>query len=242
MLGTAGVIVIAPRRSFVKYVKDASVFHRILCTFSLMAPPVIAIDLDEVLGHFIPPLCDFHNEAYGTSITPADFTSYRFCEVWGGDDQLSIEKVHAFFKSSHFLDIPVVPGAVASTTRLRELGYQLVIVTSRQLVIEQVTREWIARHFPSNTFSHIVFGNHWGVTGRKISKVELCRQLNAQLLVDDGLRYVTEMAAVSKPAILFDLNASYAWNRSEKPLPKGITRVHSWSAVVEKIQTILPLT
>jgi hypothetical protein len=47
----------------------------------------IAVDIDEVLGLFVPALCDFHNETYGTTLSPADFTSYRFCDVWGGTDQ-----------------------------------------------------------------------------------------------------------------------------------------------------------
>ncbi len=47
----------------------------------------IAVDIDEVLGLFVPALCDFHNEKYGTALSPADFRSYRFCDVWGGTDQ-----------------------------------------------------------------------------------------------------------------------------------------------------------
>lgn len=43
--------------------------------------PLIAVDLDEVLGSFVAPLCEFHNETYGTSLKLSDFTSYRFCEV-----------------------------------------------------------------------------------------------------------------------------------------------------------------
>lgn len=41
----------------------------------------IAIDLDEVLGFFIDPLCTFHNETYNTQLRRHDFTSYKFAEV-----------------------------------------------------------------------------------------------------------------------------------------------------------------
>ncbi len=41
----------------------------------------IAIDLDEVLGFFIDPLCDFHNETYDTKLRRADFKSYTFADV-----------------------------------------------------------------------------------------------------------------------------------------------------------------
>lgn len=32
-----------------------------------MAKPVLAIDLDEVIGQFVPSLANFHNDTYGTA-------------------------------------------------------------------------------------------------------------------------------------------------------------------------------
>lgn len=43
--------------------------------------PVVAVDVDEVLGYFVSQLCAFHNKNYGTELTPEDFTSYYFHEV-----------------------------------------------------------------------------------------------------------------------------------------------------------------
>lgn len=43
--------------------------------------PVLALDLDEVLGSFVSPLCDYHNEKYGTSLKVSDFHSYVFSQV-----------------------------------------------------------------------------------------------------------------------------------------------------------------
>lgn len=46
---------------------------------------VVAVDLDEVLGQFVPTLVAFHNETYGTPPLTADtFHSYEFSQVWGG--------------------------------------------------------------------------------------------------------------------------------------------------------------
>ena len=44
--------------------------------------PVIAVDLDEVLGQFVPAIVAFHNATYGSSYTAEDFFSYRFADVW----------------------------------------------------------------------------------------------------------------------------------------------------------------
>lgn len=56
--------------------------------------PVLAVDVDEVLGFFIPALAEFHNEAYpGFNLTPDSFHSYDFCKVWGGTVEDSYKKV-----------------------------------------------------------------------------------------------------------------------------------------------------
>jgi hypothetical protein len=46
-----------------------------------MTKPVLAIDVDEVLGRFVPVLAEFHNATYSTTLTADDFHSYNFVEV-----------------------------------------------------------------------------------------------------------------------------------------------------------------
>lgn len=87
--------------------------------------------------------------------------SYRFSEVWGGTDAQSLEIVEPFFDSAYFRDMPLVPGAVEGVKALKASGYELVVVTSRQLFLEQITNRWVHEKF-ANCFSRIVFGNHWG--------------------------------------------------------------------------------
>lgn len=120
---------------------------------------------------------------------------------------------------------------------MKRHGFNLVVVTSRQLIIEQITREWLDRNFPKDTFSTIAFGNHYGKQGVETSKMELCRKLNARVLIDDSLDYVKEVAAAGMQALLFDLDASYPWNRSED-LPDGVTRVTGWDMAVGEILKI----
>lgn len=87
--------------------------------------------------------------------------SYRFAEVWGGTDAQSLEIVEPFFDSPYFKDMPLVPGAVEGVKALKSSGYELVVVTSRQLFLEAATTRWVHENF-DNCFSKIVFGNHWG--------------------------------------------------------------------------------
>jgi hypothetical protein len=42
-------------------------------------------------------------------------------------------------------------------------------------------------HFPGK-FASVQFGNHWGTTGRKRSKADMCKDVGASLLIDDNLQ------------------------------------------------------
>eukprot|EP00854_Cymbomonas_tetramitiformis_P019497 gene19497-23314_t len=121
--------------------------------------PVIAVDCDEVLAQFLPALIRYHNAKYSTTLELKDFHSYRFCEVWGGTNEEATEKIHDFFETDHFLrDLAPMPGALEVLESFKE-KFTFVVVTSRQHIIEQATRDWLQNYFP-NVFSDALFGNH----------------------------------------------------------------------------------
>eukprot|EP00903_Cladosiphon_okamuranus_P006052 g5967.t1 len=197
----------------------------------------IAVDLDEVLGGFVPQLCLFHNHNYGTALTPEDFNTYYFHETWGGSREGADEKVREFFKSEFFLGggrgIPVVEGASAVLTK-HAANFELHIVTSRQDVLQEHTREWVELHYPG-LFETLQFGNHFG-GGAQRTKAELCRLVGAALIIDDNGRYASECAAEGIQAYLF---GDYAWNRSSEPLPKNVTRTVTWDDVDAALEALL---
>lgn len=123
-------------------------------------------------------------------------------------------------------------------TALKAKGYRLVVVTSRQLVIKDATHDWLERNFPDGIFDEVVFGNHWGKNGVKTSKLDLCKELNASVLIDDSLIYATEVAKEGIPALLFSLDNSYPWNQADE-LPRGVTRVTDWNAVVDQVVKLI---
>lgn len=190
--------------------------------------PIIAVDIDEVLAAFMPALVSFSNNVYGSQLTTENFNSYDFHEVWGGTREESINKMESFFISTYFKEtIGPVFGAVEAMSILKN-HFDLHVVTSRQFVIEDITRSWILKYFP-NTFINIHFGNHYAREGGSISKPELCRRIGAQLLIDDSAKYANECAAVGLPVILF---GDYAWNRGLPVHSAHITRAPSWYHVL----------
>ena len=65
----------------------------------------------------------------------------------------------------------------------------------------------------------------------------LCRGVGAQILIDDNPDYAVDCAENGIEVLLFDLDNSYPWSKTqggpEHPL---ITRVHSWQEVEEELK------
>jgi len=155
--------------------------------------------------------------------------------------------MYAFFQSAHFLDMPQVPGAHQTLTAFAAGGlapseskrFNFVLVTSRQHFIRNETIRWLNRHFPQ-IFYDIRFGNHYGASGVKMSKPDMCRLVGACALIDDNLDYALQCAALPNFwVLLFDFNRLYKWNRlsdTGRPLPPNITRVFSWEEVGQQLR------
>lgn len=197
--------------------------------------PVLAIDVDEVLAAFLPALCSFHNDTYGSQLSIQDFHSYNFHEVWGGTSEEAKTKMNTFFASDYFKNITPIAGAFETMTRLYRY-FELHIVTSRSFNIETMTREWIDEHFPG-LFTALHFGNHYGVSGLIRSKPEMCADINALLLIDDSSLYASQCAAANVNVVLF---GNYAWNRMlVAESAHLIRRAQDWGQAYTEVHQII---
>lgn len=182
--------------------------------------PLIAVDLDEVLGQFLPAVIKWHNEEYDTNHTLTDYFSYHFAYVWGCSDEEGARRLEEFFASPYFVnDIEVMPFAKETIEDLAD-SYDFAIVTSRQLFLKEITYTWINKYYPQ-LFKVILFGNHYGVEGQKYSKPQMLQSLGATAIIDDSLLYTTQCAAIAPRVVLYDWNSLYAWNKIENQNKKS---------------------
>lgn len=115
---------------------------------------------------------------------------------------------------SHAVTVNVsCAGAFDALQRLKQ-DHDLVVVTSRQHVIRDVTLEWIDRHFP-DTFSAVYFGNHFAKEGVSKKKSEICAEIGAHILIDDNPTYAYDCASNGLQVLLYNWNMGYPW--SEMP-------------------------
>uniref|UniRef100_A0A7S0QT06 5'-nucleotidase n=1 Tax=Pyramimonas obovata TaxID=1411642 RepID=A0A7S0QT06_9CHLO len=196
----------------------------------------IAVDVDEVIAQFVLALNNFCEEEHDMHYKVSDYSVYDFKTIWNCSQQESNELVHEFFKSKHFNHgVPVIPGAEESLRRLSSYC-DLMVVTSRQHVIQRPTLLWLEENFPG-VFADVHFGNHFALEGTSRKKSEICRELNADVLIDDNPGYAMDCAEAGMQVLLFDWNLKYPWSKTEEdgrrtgPHHPNITRVSDWAAV-----------
>eukprot|EP00034_Subulatomonas_tetraspora_P000047 GABW01000049.1.p1 GENE.GABW01000049.1~~GABW01000049.1.p1 ORF type:complete len:104 (-),score=15.31 GABW01000049.1:3-314(-) len=82
-----------------------------------------------------------------------------------------------FLLSDAFKTLPVVEDSQEVLRKLKPY-YKFVVVTSRELLIQDVTLEWLKKNF-DGVFDEILFGNHYGTDGPVRSKPEMCKELHS---------------------------------------------------------------
>ncbi len=211
-----------------------------------MTTALIASDLDEVLGQFLKSFIAYYNRTHSTSFAFSDFNSYNFSTVLNRPHDEIQSVVYEYFQAPEFLEeYEPLPGATEGFQELREICDSNVhVVTARPAFVEAETQKFLASHFGlSSDALHI--GNHHPVpncTKPTRKKSEICQAIGAKVLIDDCLEYAIDCAENANiPVVLFDWNGSYGWNKTPEDftLHPLITRVTSWSDVVDVVQAIV---
>ncbi|XP_027339124.1 uncharacterized protein LOC113852922 isoform X2 [Abrus precatorius] len=202
---------------------------------------VVAVDVDEVLGNFVSALNDFIADRYSSNYSVSEYHVYEFFKIWNCSRDEANSRVHEFFKTSYFKSgIQPIPGAQAVLQKLSRFC-NLSIVTSRQNAIKDHTIEWIKKNY-AGLFQEIHFGNHFALDGVSRPKSEICRSLNAKVLIDDNPRYAIECAEAGIRVLLFDYENSYPWCKTESadehPL---VYKVKNWEEVEQQLMSLIAL-
>jgi uncharacterized HAD superfamily protein len=140
--------------------------------------------------------------------------------------------IEEFFTTDLFKNHAPIDGSQEVLRRLSK-EYELIVVTSRHATLEPLTKKFLDTCYPG-IFSRALFGNHFGA-GKKISKPDMCKEVNAILLIDDQFDYANQCAEQGMKAILF---GEYPWNNKAK-LHDNMRRAKNWYEVEELIERLL---
>ena len=201
-----------------------------------MNKPIIAVDIDDVLAIENEAVRVFANENYGFTHTAEDYLAPgEYWGYWESVQGLGSEEgrrhYDEYLASGAKSDLQVMDGALEALSSLRE-RFDLVIVTSREAHLAEITEAWLNRHFPE-IFNDIAFVALW--TGAvKGSKADVCLQLRAQYLIDDNPGHLELARECGIKGILF---GEYGWSKG-KTIHPDIVRLGSWADIREYFDAI----
>lgn len=192
----------------------------------------IAVDLDEVLGEFIREFLVWYNQKYQTIWTFEDVSDYHWSNWMNITSEQAVNDVHEFFKTDDFANLPVVDGAREGIIALSK-NHQLYLVTARQNVVSNITKEWINKNFP-DTFQEIVHCNHYPTDGAiSRPKGEICIELGCEIIIEDNLYHADDLLNSNVRMILL----IKPWNKNSTPSSR-IMKVNNWPEILVAIDAI----
>lgn len=187
----------------------------------------IAIDLDDVLALSLIDFIDFYNKKFNNKISVEDFTGFSLNESIGMPIEEERKLLEEYDASCHYDNIKPMEGAKEAIKELSE-NHQLFIVTSRPQKREKQTREWLKKYIEG---IEDVFFIRQEYKGKAKTKGEVCKEIGAEILIEDNLDYAKSCVVEGVRVLLFD----YPYNREDDINPL-ITRVKSWKEVLENFK------
>ena len=183
----------------------------------------IAIDCDDVIVPTASLIINHYNKTYGASMRLKDLYS-KDLKVWHTpDDATAVKRVDEYVLSAEYQQAEPFRDAIRVIHALAD-HHELHMVTGRSDFLTEATHAMVAKYFPG-MFASTQLTNFFGKRPR--SKAEVCRELGADLLIDDHLYHAETVAACGIEVLLF---GDYPWNRADQ-LPSGIRRVRDWDEV-----------
>ncbi|WWC61656.1 uncharacterized protein I303_104240 [Kwoniella dejecticola CBS 10117] len=195
----------------------------------------IAVDMDDVLCQTNATIVHMHNELFDTQppLTLADFKNYLYWmnRGWGTPEE-TVDMVAQLYQGGLYMRAPPVPGAKEALHRLKDLGYNLVIITARSENQRAGTEDWIAEYLPdifdeihfTGAFQHLEptreekeghVARKAVVSHHKRSKAEIIHSTSSLFLIDDSSENAYDVATSTYPhdgPIKVLLFGDYPWN------------------------------
>lgn len=191
----------------------------------------IALDIDDVVFPFSSGAIAYVSKHSGKPV----YIHELYTDLPGDTESgLTLEEfikwVNEYQMAQETLDLIPVEGALSALSELSRT-YDIYFITSRSPDLERHTKQWFERHIsPVLNRHHITFvGNHY--TKSEVgTKADVCRDLNAEWLIDDHPKYVEQLRGAKTTPIMF---GEYHWNKDYNG--DHFLRAKDWNEVLGHI-------
>jgi len=188
---------------------------------------IIAVDFDEVLFLTVSEMIDWYENLYGFRPDYEDFKNYRFHEAFKITQDEATVRYIDFANSAHSQAISPMAHAVSVLQKRLQLGDQPFIASASQVEVVESKQKRLDIYYPG-IFQKFHAANHYSLAnGPVCTKADICREIGAEVMIDDLPKHLLECVGVVKYPILL---GDYPWNRGEFP---GLIRAANWQEIDE---------
>jgi FMN phosphatase YigB (HAD superfamily) len=178
----------------------------------------MGIDFDDTCAETTESLLAFHNYILNNKkVTREDITSVCLPTVQKLeiDYKMRWNIVKPFFENEKVqLSVPAVPGAKEKLQQRKNQWHTLYVITGRVPEWQHTTQERIEKNLP-NMFSDILFASHF--TKKSKNKIDICNDLDIQVLVDDSAYNFAGIETTSiQPILLHKPRSEYETYKNER--------------------------
>jgi 5'(3')-deoxyribonucleotidase len=188
-------------------------------------PRRIAVDLDEVLFPLLKPMMKYHKVKDPLTMR----YPYKFAEVFGVTPERAQSMLYEYYETPEFENQRPVMGARHNVDAISQNVDTMYIVTGRQEFLRDKTEKWVQTHFP-DVFNDIIFTNSY--TPDEVRKADVCRALNADLLIDDLIDTCRDCKELKINSINYIGIPVYPWCTPER---SEIFKAASWADIYMRI-------
>jgi len=179
---------------------------------------VVAVDVDEVLCKYSEGFFKWQAARDGSE-EPPPAPGICFKLACNKGNAAAREE---FALSQAFVEIDCIPGAKQALKRLRKAGARFEVVTSRPLSMKEATLKYLKKYYDG-----LIDEVHFSPSGQK---GKICKEIGAEVLIDDQARNISDAAKEDVPGVLFDLFGTYTWSQAAT-LPGIAVRKRTWEEV-----------
>jgi uncharacterized HAD superfamily protein len=193
---------------------------------------IIGIDIDGVIADFVNPMNYYYNNRFKTNFKEGDYNKYRFWTIWETSQEEGINIVEDFFFSKDFEKVQPYQDTFQAIKILSE-KHTLYVISSRPEMVQEKTIKWLRSIF-GDMIKDIKFAVKWLKETEGISKGDICKELNVNIMIEDHFEEAEEISSQGIKTLLM----SRPWNENESISGKNIIRVNGWNDILEVINKI----
>ncbi|MBS3073803.1 hypothetical protein J4465_03355 [Candidatus Pacearchaeota archaeon] len=188
-----------------------------------MEKPRLVTDCDDVAFPFVDQFISYLNNERGMTLKREDFKSYNLQKIlnqkyfWQ-----TLKTLKDFYNSPYFREAKPIKGVFDVFSNLGKY-YSLPMVTSRPRILRKETEKFISLLPPVIDSLHFSKNNTRYYNGSWKTKAKICKNLGADLILEDSVEYAMQCAEKGIQAILIN----NPWNQTNRdhPLIKRVDNI-----------------